>query len=121
MKRSYMPGAALLTVLLTGMLLTALFYEASSQILPGTENVCHGTVIDCTMDPVAQARWEWRNDRRYLRDRRSFIVTDAGSFWAAKGCEEALDFAVGDHVEIQYGIEQGTDLLVATKITVLKK
>ena len=118
-KKEFFAGG-LLVMLLAVMLFFAFSAEELSEIVPGTEGVYCGTVLDRTMDSIAEERWEWRNDRRYQQDRRSYIVLEGKSFWAAKGYEDAISGSVGDYVEVVYGIEQGTGLLVATRMTVLE-
>ena len=113
-------AGGVLIMLLAVMLILAVTAEVPSEIVPGTEGVYCGTVLDRTVDSIAEERWEWRNDRRYLQDRRSYIVLGGKSFWAAKGYEDDILGSVGDDVEVAYGIEQGTGLLVATRMTVLE-
>lgn len=91
-----------------------------AEILSGTEGICFGIVEDYAMASLSEARWEWEFDWWRKREHRSYISMNGECFWAAKGSEDAIDCSVGDYVKIEYGIEQGTDLLVVTGVTVLQ-
>ena len=121
MKRPHMPGAVFLIVLLAGMLFLAFLYDPPGEIIPGTEGTYYGKVEDLAMASIAEERWEWEFDWRNKREQRDYISAGGQCFWALKGYDEGFDCSVGDYVEIEYGIEQGTELPVATKITVVKE
>ena len=118
--KKYFPHI-LLGMIFVGMLLPALLYDPTGDIIPGTEGTCYGEVKDRAMAPIAEDRWEWEFDWRRKREWRSYISAGGQCFWALRGHDEGFGCSVGDYVEIEYGIEQGTDLLVATKVTVNEK
>ena len=111
----------LLGMVLAGMLLLALLYDPPGEIIPGTEGIYYGVVEDLARDSLAEDRWEWEFDWRRKREWRSYITAGDQCFWALKGHDEGFGCSVGDYVEIEYGIEQGTELRVATKVTVIEK
>ena len=82
----------------------------SSKLVEGSKKTYYGTVTDRAMSVVNEGD---RQGRAYIT-----ITTDNEDicFWFAKDCE--TDAQVGDKVIIESAIEEGTNLLVATSITV---
>ena len=82
----------------------------SSKLLEGSEKTYSGTVTDRAMSVVNEG------DRRG----RPYIIISTGNedicFWFAKNFE--TNAKVGDKVIIESAIEEQTNLLVATSITV---
>ena len=100
MKR-WMPFILLLMLILSG---------CSHGLLAGSEKTYRGTVTDRGMSVVTEGdRWG-----------RAYIIIVTGEedlcFWLAESCE--TDAEIGDTVIIESAIEEQTNLLVATSITV---
>ena len=80
------------------------------KLVEGSEATYYGTVTDCAMSVVNEGD---RQGRAYIT-----ISTANGEicFWLTQNCEN--NAKVGDKVIIESAIEEQTDLLVATSITV---
>ncbi len=81
-----------------------------SKLVEGSEKTYSGTVTDRAMSVVNEGD----------RQGRSYIIISTGDedicFWLTKDCE--ANAKIGDEVIIESAIEEQTDLLVATSITV---
>ena len=97
---------ALLLALVCALSLVA----CSSKLVEGSERTYSGIVCDSAMSVVNEGD---RQGRAYIT-----ISTDNEDirFWLTKDCE--TNAKVGDKVIIESAIEEQTNLLVATKITV---
>lgn len=99
-------------VLLFGGIIIMLlsFVACSGKLVEGSEKTYYGTVADRAMSVVNEGD---RQGRAYIT-----ISADEGNvcFWLANGCESNAE--IGDKVIIESAIEEQTDLLVATSITV---
>jgi len=118
--KSWLYGLLVISVVVFMAVMIDPSSKQPSEILPGTEGTCFGIVEDCAMASLAEARWEWEFDWRRKREHRSYISVNGECFWAAKGAEDAIDCSVGDYVKLEYGIEQDTELLAVTGVTVLQ-
>ena len=82
----------------------------SSKLVEGSEKTYSGTVTDSAMSVVNEGD----------RQGRSYIIISTGDedicFWLTKDCE--TNAKIGDEVIIESAIEEQTDLLIATSITV---
>lgn len=82
----------------------------SSKLVEGSEKTYSGTVTDRAMSVVNEGD----------RQGRSYIIISTGDedicFWLTKACE--TNAKIGDEVIIESAIEEQTDLLIATSITV---
>lgn len=82
----------------------------SSKLVEGSEKTYSGTVTDMAMSVVNEGD----------RHGRSYIIISTGDedicFWLTRDCE--TNAKIGDKVIIESAIEEQTDLLVATSITV---
>jgi hypothetical protein len=82
----------------------------SSKLVEGSEKAYSGTVTDRAMSVVNEGD----------RQGRSYIIISTGDeeicFWLTKDCE--TNAKIGDEVIIESAIEEQTDLLIATSITV---
>ena len=99
----------LIALLLATVLLLSLV-ACGNRLAEGSEKTYYGTVTDCAMSVVNEGD---RHSRAYIS-----ITNDNDSlqFWLTKNCE--TDAKIGDKVIIESAIEEQTNLLVATKITV---
>ena len=99
-----------LTALLLAMVLCLSLVACSNRLVEGTEKTYYGTVTDRAMSVVHEGD---RQGRAYIT-----ITTDNEDicFWFAKDCETNVQ--VGNKVIIESAIEESTNLLVATSITV---
>ena len=99
----------LIALLLTIVLLLSLA-ACSNKLVEGSEKTYYGTVTDRAMSVVNEGD---RQGRAYIS-----ITTDDEDllFWLTKDCE--TDAKIGDKVIIESAIEEQTNLLVATNITV---
>ena len=99
-----------LIVLLLVMSLLLSLVACGNKLVEGSEKTYHGTVTDRAMSVVNEGD---RQGRAYIT-----ITTDNEDicFWFAKDCE--TNAQVGDNVIIESAIEESTNLLVATSITV---
>ena len=81
-----------------------------NKLVEGSEKTYYGTVTDRAMSVVNEGD---RQGRAYIS-----ITTDNEDiqFWLTKDCE--TNAQIGDKVIIESAIEEQTDLLVATSITV---
>lgn len=107
-----------IVVAVVALLVCAAAYVSMTRerTVPGTEQTYYGTVSDRAMSRVDE-RDPFDRGRSYIG-----IKLDNGEgmlFWLAKDCDS--DAGRGDYVEIESAIEKGTDLLVATKITVIPR
>lgn len=102
MKR--LAGIFLTMVLLLGLA------GCGNSLAVGTEKNYCGTVTDCAMSVVNEGD----------RGGRAYISITTGQedllFWLTKECENPAK--IGDRVRIESAIEEQTNLLVATAITV---
>ena len=82
----------------------------SGKLVEGSEKTYYGTVTDRAMSVVNEGD---RQGRAYIS-----ITTDTGDiqFWLIKDCE--TNAKIGDKVTVESAIEEQTNLLVATSITV---
>lgn len=82
----------------------------SGRLIEKSEKIYYGTVTDCAMSVVHEGD---RQGRAYIS-----ITTDNEEllFWLTKECENPA--RIGDRVIIESAIEEQTNLLVATSITV---
>ena len=82
----------------------------SGELVEGSEKTYYGTVTDRAMSVVNEGD---RQGRSYIS-----IATDTGDvlFWLSKDCE--TDAKIGDKVIVESAMEEQTNLLVATNITV---
>ena len=99
----------LIALLLATVLLLSLV-ACGNRLAEGSEKTYYGTVTDRAMSVVNEGD---RQGRAYIS-----ITTDNGDilFWLTKDCE--TDAKIGDKVIVQSAIEEQTNLLVATSITV---
>ena len=81
-----------------------------NKLVEGSEKTYYGTVTDLAMSVVNEGD---RQGRAYIS-----ITTDNEDiqFWLTKDCE--TNAQIGDKVIIESAIEEQTNLLVATSITV---
>ena len=81
-----------------------------NKLVEGSEKIYHGTVTDRGMSVVNEGD---RQGRAYIS-----ITANTGDilFWLTKDCE--TDAQIGDKVLVESAIEDRTNLLVATSITV---
>ena len=81
-----------------------------NKLVEGSEKTYYGTVTDRAMSVVNEGD---RQGRAYIS-----ITTDNEDiqFWLTKDCE--TNAQIGDKVIIESAIEEQTNLLVATRITV---
>ncbi|MDD6274387.1 MAG: hypothetical protein PUA86_06810 [Clostridiaceae bacterium] len=98
-----------ITLLLAMALLLGLI-ACGNKLAEGSEKTYYGTVTDCAMSVVNEGD---RQGRAYIS-----ITTDNEDiqFWLTKDCE--TNAKIGDQVIIESAIEEQTNLLVATGITV---
>ena len=99
----------LIALLLTTVMLLVLG-ACSNSLVEGSEKTYYGTVTDRAMSVVNEGD---RQGRAYIS-----IATDNEDiqFWLAKDCE--TNAKIGDKVIIESAIEEQTNLLVATSVTV---
>ena len=99
----------LIALLLATVLLLSLV-ACGNRLVEGSEKTYYGTVTDRAMSVVNEGD---RQGRAYIS-----ITTDNGDilFWLTKDCE--TDAKIGDKVIVESAIEEQTNLLVATSITV---
>ena len=99
----------LIALLLATVLLLSLV-ACGNRLAEGSEKTYYGTVTDRAMSVVNEGD---RQGRAYIS-----ITTDNGDilFWLTKDCE--TDAEIGDKVIVESAIEEQTNLLVATSITV---
>ena len=99
----------LIALLLATVLLLSLV-ACDNRLVEGSEKTYYGTVTDRAMSVVNEGD---RQGRAYIS-----ITTDNGDilFWLTKDCE--TDAKIGDKVIVESAIEEQTNLLVATSITV---
>ena len=99
----------LIALLLATVLLLS-FVACGNRLVEGSEKTYYGTVTDRAMSVVNEGD---RQGRAYIS-----ITTDNGDilFWLTKDCE--TDAKIGDKVIVESAIEEQTNLLVATSITV---
>ncbi len=99
----------LITLLLAMVLLLSLV-ACGNKLAGGSEKTYYGTVTDRAMSVVNEGD---RQGRAYIS-----ITTDNEDiqFWLIKDCE--TNAKIGDKVIIESAIEEQTNLLVATSITV---
>ena len=99
----------LIALLLTTVLLLSLV-ACGNRLVEGSEKTYYGTVTDRAMSVVNEGD---RQGCAYIS-----ITTDNGNiqFWLTKDCE--TDAKIGDKVIVESAIEEQTNLLVATSITV---
>lgn len=99
----------LIALLLTTVMLLVLG-ACSNSLVEGSEKIYYGTVTDRAMSVVNEGD---RQGRAYI-----IISTDNEDvqFWLTKDCE--TDAEIGDKVIVESAIEEQTNLLVATNITV---
>ena len=87
------------------------FVACSTKLIDGTEKTYSGTVVDRAMGVVTEGD----------RQGRAYIIISTGTedicFWFAKAYE--TDAKIGDTVIIESAIENQTNLLIATKITII--
>ena len=82
----------------------------SGKLVEGSEKTYRGTVTDRAMSVVNEGDGQ---GRAYI----SIATNDEDvQFWLVKGCE--TDAQIGDEVTVESAIEERTDLLVATSVTV---
>ena len=96
--------------LLLAMALLLSLVACGNKLVEGSEKTYYGTVTDRAMSVVNEGD---RHGRAYIS-----ISTDNEDilFWLAKDCE--TNAQIGDKVIIESAIEEQTNLLVATSITV---
>ena len=99
-----------LIVLLLAMVLLLSLVACGNRLVEGSKKTYYGTVTDRAMSVVNEGD---RQGRAYIS-----ITTDNGDilFWLTKDCE--TDAKIGDKVIVESAIEEQTNLLVATSITV---
>ena len=99
----------LIALLLATVLLLSLV-ACGNRLVEGSEKTYYGTVTDRAMSVVNEGD---RQGRAYIS-----ITTDNGDvqFWLTTDCE--TDAEIGDKVIVESAIEEQTNLLVATSITV---
>mgnify|MGYP003435576857 CR=1 FL=1 len=99
----------LMTLFLTIVLLLSLV-ACGNKLVDGSEKTYYGTVTDRAMSVVNEGD----------RQGRAYISITTGNediqFWLTKDCE--TNAKIGDNVIIESAIEEQTNLLVATSITV---
>ena len=96
--------------LLLAMALLLSLVACGNKLVEGSEKTYYGTVTDRAMSVVNEGD---RQGRAYIS-----ISTDNEDilFWLAKDCE--TNAQIGDKVIVESAIEEQTNLLVATSITV---
>ena len=96
--------------LLLAMALLLSLVACGNKLAEGSEKTYYGTVTDRAMSVVNEGD---RHGRAYIS-----ISTDNEDilFWLAKDCE--TNAQIGDKIIIESAIEEQTNLLVATSITV---
>ena len=96
--------------LLLAMALLLSLVACGNKLVEGSEKTYYGTVTDRAMSVVNEGD---HHGRAYIS-----ISTDNEDilFWLAKDCE--TNAQIGDKVIIESAIEEQTNLLVATSITV---
>lgn len=101
-----------LIVLLLAVVLLLSLVACSNRLVEGSEMTYYGTVTDSAMSVVYEGDLQGRS---YIS-----ITTDNENlqFWLTKDCE--TDAKIGDKVIVQSAIEEQTNLLVATSISVEK-
>ena len=99
-----------LIALLLAMVLLLCLAACDNRLVEGSEKTYYGTVTDSAMSVVNEGDLQ---GRAYIS-----ITTDNENlqFWLTKDCE--TDAKIGDKVIVQSAIEEQTNLLVATSITV---
>ena len=99
-----------LIALLLTIVMLLVFCACSNSLVEGSEKTYYGTVTDRAMSVVNEGE---RQSRANIS-----ITTDNGDvqFWLTKDCE--TNAKIGDKVIIESAIEEQTNLLVATSITV---
>ncbi len=99
-----------LIALLLAMVLLLSLVACGNKLVEGSEKTYYGTVTDRAMSVVNEGD---RQGRAYIS-----ITTDNENlqFWLTKDCE--TDAKIGDKVIIESSIEEQTNLLVATSVTV---
>jgi hypothetical protein len=99
-----------LIALLLAMVLLLSLVACGNKLVEGSEKTYYGTVTDRAMSVVNEGD---RQGRAYIS-----ISTDNEDilFWLAKDCE--TNAQIGDKVIVESAIEEQTNLLVATSITV---
>ena len=99
----------LIALLMTMVLLLSLV-ACSNKLVDGSEKTYSGIVTDRAMSVVNEGD---RQGRAYIS-----ITTDNGDiqFWLTKNCETGAK--IGDKVIVESAMEEQTNLLVATSITV---
>jgi hypothetical protein len=99
-----------LMALLLAMVLLLSLVACGNKLVEGSEKTYYGTVTDRAMSVVNEGD---RQGRAYIS-----ISTDNEDilFWLAKDCE--TNAQIGDKVIVESAIEEQTNLLVATSITV---
>ena len=96
--------------LLLAMALLLSLVACGNKLVEGSEKTYYGTVTDLAMSVVNEGD---RHGRAYIS-----ISTDNEDilFWLTKDC--ATNAQIGDKVIVESAIEEQTNLLVATSITV---
>ena len=96
--------------LLLAMALLLSLVACGNKLVEGSKKTYYGTVTDRAMSVVNEGD---RHGRAYIS-----ISTDNEDimFWLAKDCE--TNAQIGDKVIVESAIEEQTNLLVATSITV---
>lgn len=99
-----------LIALLLAMVLLLTLVACGNKLVEGSEKTYYGTVTDRAMSVVNEGD---RQGRAYIS-----ITTDNEDiqFWLTKDCE--TNAKIGDKVTVESAIEEQTNLLVATSITV---
>ena len=99
-----------LIALVLAMVLLLSLAACGNKLVEGTEKTYYGTVIDRAMSVVNEGD---KQGRAYIS-----ITTDTEDiqFWLTKDCE--TNAKIGDKVTVESAIEEQTNLLVATSITV---
>lgn len=99
-----------LIAFLLAMILILSLVSCDNKLVEGTEKTYYGTVTDRAMSVVNEGD---RQGRAYIS-----ITTDNEDiqFWLTKDCE--TNAKIGDKVTVESAIEEQTNLLVATSITV---
>ena len=99
-----------LIALLLALVCVLSLAACSGKLVEGSEKTYYGTVVDCAMGVINEGD---REGRAYIS-----ITTDSEvvQFWLTKDCE--TDAQIGDKVIVESAIEEQTNLLVATNITV---
>ena len=99
-----------LIALVLAMVLILCLAACGSKLVGGSEKTYYGIVTDCAMSVVNEGD---RQGRAYIS-----ISTDNEDvlFWLVRDCE--TNAKIGDKVIVESAIEEQTNLLVATSITV---